>query len=389
MLATTGKMISPFFSARAAATAACGGVLLGTAVVFKVCVLGEVLGCSGATKGLIAGPRAEKAAFIIGLAAAGALMSRIYGGFEPMPPPATYGSAQDTTLHHRAAFIAWLSGGALLVGFGTAMGNGCTSGHGLTGLARLAPRSWVAVPTFMGVAMVTASLLGTSKVLPPDATVDGTAPPLGHALVWAFAGVVTLLLLLGGLYVLKPPSSDGLRAAVELAAGLAFGAGLSISTMVRPSKVAGFLDVASGQWDPSLAFVMGGALLVTFPFYQAAERAAEPTAVLGGAWQLPSTARPVDRLLVAGAALFGAGWGTCGMCPGPIWVVLGACPGPELFAVTAAMLFGTGFFMLCMRLHAGHAGPVSEKKDDAHGPPAEEETDEGVRRPLLGPPATS
>lgn len=109
-------MISPVFSTSAAAAAACGGLMLGCTVAVKAGLMGQVLGCSGATKGLIAGPRAEKGAFVAGLIAAGAVMSQVYGGFEAMPP--TEGSQRH------GAFLLRLGVGGLLVGFGTAMGNG-------------------------------------------------------------------------------------------------------------------------------------------------------------------------------------------------------------------------------------------------------------------------
>lgn len=98
----------------------------------------------------------------------------------------------------------------------------------------------------------------------------------------------------------------------EFGIGLVFGLGLIISGMTDPSKVLGFLDLA-GLWDPSLAFVMGSAILVgVFAFAVARKRT---TSVLGGAMQLP-TARHIDRRLVLGSLLFGAGWGIAGFAPG-------------------------------------------------------------------------
>ncbi|MEK9673400.1 MAG: DUF6691 family protein [Rhodospirillaceae bacterium] len=98
-----------------------------------------------------------------------------------------------------------------------------------------------------------------------------------------------------------------------LAAGLLFGLGLAVSRMIDPAKVLGFLDVA-GDWDPSLALVMGGALAVTIPAYRLARGAAGPW--LEGAFHLP-TAKGIDARLIAGAVIFGIGWGLVGLCPGP------------------------------------------------------------------------
>ena len=125
----------------------------------------------------------------------------------------------------------------------------------------------------------------------------------------------------------------------EFCIGLVFGLGLIISGMTDPAKVLGFLDLA-GLWDPSLAFVMGGAILVgVFAFAVARKRT---TSVLGGAMQLP-TARHIDRRLVLGSLLFGAGWGIAGFCPGPAIVSLGAGE-PKALVFVLAMLAGMGAF---------------------------------------------
>ena len=110
-----------------------------------------------------------------------------------------------------------------------------------------------------------------------------------------------------------------IRIASALAIGLIFGLGLTISQMIDPAKVLGFLDVA-GNWDPSLAFVMGGALLVTFLGFRAVLPRNAP--ILNSHFHLP-TKRDLDARLLAGAAIFGAGWGIAGMCPGPAITALG------------------------------------------------------------------
>ncbi len=99
----------------------------------------------------------------------------------------------------------------------------------------------------------------------------------------------------------------------SLIAGLLFGAGLTVSRMIDPSKVIGFLDV-TGSWDPSLALVMGGALIVTLPAF-ALLRKSNKTA-FGVAIEFP-TRSDIDLPLMGGAALFGIGWGLGGFCPGP------------------------------------------------------------------------
>jgi uncharacterized protein len=125
----------------------------------------------------------------------------------------------------------------------------------------------------------------------------------------------------------------------EFLVGLVFGAGLILSGMTDPGKVIGFLDVF-GAWDPSLAFVMGGAILVgLFAFALAKKRT---TAILGGALQLPK-AGDIDRRLVAGSLVFGLGWGLAGYCPGPALVSLGAGQ-PKAAVFVLAMLAGMGLY---------------------------------------------
>jgi len=118
-----------------------------------------------------------------------------------------------------------------------------------------------------------------------------------------------------------------------LAVGLIFGLGLCLSGMVEPAKVMGFLDIA-GRWDPSLGFVMGGAIAVALPAFWIARR--RRAAWLGGAIELP-TKQAIDAPLIAGSALFGIGWGLAGVCPAPGVVDLGFLnPDAAMFVVAMA-----------------------------------------------------
>jgi uncharacterized protein len=101
--------------------------------------------------------------------------------------------------------------------------------------------------------------------------------------------------------------------------GLLFGLGLCLSGMIYPTKVLGFLDLA-GAWDPSLAFVMGGAVAVAFVAFRVAAR--RPRALSGEPFHLP-TAKTIDARLLVGSLLFGVGWGLVGLCPGPAIVDIG------------------------------------------------------------------
>ena len=124
-----------------------------------------------------------------------------------------------------------------------------------------------------------------------------------------------------------------------LATGLIFGLGLILSGMTDPSKVIGFLDLA-GRWDPSLAFVMGGAILVGVVAFQFAK--GREKSLLGDVMRLP-TARQVDRRLVLGSLAFGTGWGLAGYCPGPALVAV-AQGGTQPLIFVAAMLGGMALY---------------------------------------------
>jgi uncharacterized membrane protein YedE/YeeE len=135
---------------------------------------------------------------------------------------------------------------------------------------------------------------------------------------------------------------------ISFLAGLIFGIGLIISGMADPAKVLAFLDV-TGLWNPSLIFVMAGAIgLGFFAFLCAKSRR---TTVLGTEMKLPSVTR-IDRRLIIGAVLFGIGWGIAGFCPGPALVGLGmGLPKALIFVV--AMLGGMALYELFDRPRSG------------------------------------
>jgi uncharacterized membrane protein YedE/YeeE len=113
--------------------------------------------------------------------------------------------------------------------------------------------------------------------------------------------------------------SPGIQIISSLFSGLIFGSGLWLSGMMDPRRVLGFLDVAGGAWDPTLAFVMGGALLITFPAFRLTDKLQTP--VCSAAFNMP-TNKVVDHKLIIGAMCFGAGWGLVGLCPGPALAAL-------------------------------------------------------------------
>lgn len=144
-----------------------------------------------------------------------------------------------------------------------------------------------------------------------------------------------------------------------LASGALFGAGLAISGMTDPRRVLGFLDVFD-RWDPTLAFVMGGAVLVMAAAWRIRVHMERP--IFGHQFSLPDRS-DLDSRLIAGSALFGVGWGLAGLCPGPAIANLAITPmkmAPFIFAMLAGM--GAQRLLSTIQISSGskpHAGKVA------------------------------
>ena len=134
----------------------------------------------------------------------------------------------------------------------------------------------------------------------------------------------------------------------EFIVGLLFGLGLMLSGMTDPGKVIGFLDLF-GAWDPSLALVMGGAILVGFFAFTAAKK--RSTTFIGGVLRFP-TNMDIDKKLVVGSVLFGAGWGLAGFCPGPAMVSMADGQHKALVFVLAMLVGMLGFELMDRFVHA-------------------------------------
>lgn len=142
-----------------------------------------------------------------------------------------------------------------------------------------------------------------------------------------------------------------LRMIAALCSGGLFGLGLAVSGMANPAKVIGFLDVA-GDWDPTLAFVMGGAILVAMPAFHRIFKLQRP--VLAKRFELPIKSS-LDGRLIWGSALFGIGWGLSGFCPGPAVVALvpALTTGmTSVFIFFGAMVAGMAIYELTFRRRA-------------------------------------
>lgn len=248
---------------------------------------------------------------------------------------------EDATRDHRletsgevpiASTVAHVLGGAL-VGLGTKMGNGCTSGHGVCGLARMSRRSMVAVPIFMAFSMITAATINVNTpwsnytaFLRTD-TLPAYSKMLGTV---ATSAVVSLGLLR---QTTEEPLPQHQRKVWGSAVSAVFAAlGLVISGMTRKSKVNDFLDISTlirakegggyGLGDPTLIAVMGSAVTFSWLGYQFVpgwaymKKFSRRRSLVGDDFAIP-TSTTVDAELVTGAALFGIGWGLTGLCPGP------------------------------------------------------------------------
>ncbi|KMO33316.1 membrane protein [Methylobacterium tarhaniae] len=145
------------------------------------------------------------------------------------------------------------------------------------------------------------------------------------------------------------------KMASAFAVGLLFGLGLLVSGMSDPAKVLAFLDL-TGRWDPSLAFVMAGAVAVSAAGTLVARRRGRP--LLASRLEIPAR-RDIDPRLVAGAAIFGLGWGLAGLCPGPALTLLTVAPA-QAATFVAAMVAG----MLLFRLVPPAAACSSPRRTD-------------------------
>lgn len=276
-------------------TAVAGGAIIGVAVGTYMLVAESVAGNSGRLKSLTTGEFDLKdVGYVAGLTLGGAIMNVFLpAAFEEVP----------------AASLRLLVG-SMAVGAGAALGNGCTSGHGLCGIARLSPRSFAAVPTFMLAAAATATLLSGDSILGPMVQPSQT-PASTMRLIQTLA--LALAPALVPAFFMPPPSKT---AYVSLWTGVTFASGLTIGGMVRPSNVVDALSPARPNLTLWALFMT--ALLTTTAFYWLARHRGI------GAACAPKKA--IDRELLAGAAIFGVGWGATGICPGPLLVCIGATP---------------------------------------------------------------
>ena len=212
--------------------------------------------------------------------------------------------------------------GGLLVGMGTRIGSGCTSGHGICGIGRLSVRSIVATSTFFSVALMTTTL--SQKYVPQFYNgFDNRNGDISKGLTSYVVPAITLAVLCGaigaGVYRI---GGEKIRVILpSMLCGFGFSSALAFSGMGNPSKIRGFLDLTPNEfkdhWDPTLLFVFCGGLgfaLMTFPLIL--KRMNTTTPLFTNKWNIP-TNKHIDKKLLVGNTMFGIGWGLTGICPGP------------------------------------------------------------------------
>lgn len=294
-----------------------GGLSIGLLAVAQLIISGRILGISGAVRGIVKAPlevdrnQVFRYMFVAGLVAGGVLIPFLGAAPSAVALPAPRVAAAG-----------------LLVGIGTSLSNGCTSGHGICGIARLSIRSILSTAIFMLFGALAVSMLqGTQATGLPTGFI---VPTVDVALTKLAAGILatSVAFTASSIFAIKmagKSSSAMLEHIANFGTGLLFALSLSVSGMLDSAKVIGFLSVLSGSWDASLAFVMGAALLVAFPGYQAVlgDKFGMRMPLACNAFSLP-TSKEITSRLVIGSAVFGVGWGLAGVCPGPALANLNA-----------------------------------------------------------------
>jgi len=318
-----------------------GGAMIGLAAANLLIFNGDIMGASGIISSLALDPLKSfrdpsqfwKAVFITSFLIMTWLLS------------STFDLAQVRELSRPTSLLGYGLAG-LTVGFGTKLGNGCTSGHGICGLARLSRRSFAAVMTFMATAILTAYV--TEPTAPWAAHTEflrtssaegngGSGKAMTEAAMILIAAFVLFTLSMP-FFVLKNSTTDEWKKnGSAIVSGLLFAAGLSVSGMVYPYKVHGFLNITGikdGSWDPTLAMVMLGGVVVSFLSYQLVEGYSciistksctlqSPLALSRDCqFNIPKN-QVIDHQLILGAIMFGIGWGIAGVCPGPAFFQAG------------------------------------------------------------------
>lgn len=310
-----------------------GGCMLGLSSSLFLLLTGQITGLSGIAEGLVSSKGEDwHGSYVLGLCLSGTTMSLL---FKDRSNFDDYTSMLSTEMIVVAG---------LLTGFGTRLGSGCTSGHGLCGLPRRSLRSLVAVATFMSTGAITAYICNLPAVRPSLISPHtGTLPR--HQYLQPGTSIAVIAMIAGRYLNLfdaisskDPSQGKAMRSslsvhAASLLCGFSFGVGLIVSGMCSPNRVIRFLDFSSSEgWDPTLISVLMSGVLINsvsfhvFKYWSKLQVVCEPRRDLGASLHM-GLVRPnleINWRLLLGSALFGVGWGIAGICPGPGLVSLGA-----------------------------------------------------------------
>jgi len=308
-----------------------GGLLIGLSSSAHLFLNGDISGMSGIAGSCIRGvtvqgkeqfmtlPWIKSFLYILGLIIGGAMLRGFIAPQQFLVIP-----------HSNPSQYLMFALGGLLVGIGTQLANGCTSGHMICGIARLSKRSFAAVMTFCGVAFLMVKLFHSIDMLNDLLNQEPSQGKLPFYTLpsWQYSLVlIAILLAVVIVYALviltakrAPNTKNVLLLPLYLFDGFVFALGLGLSGMVHPAKVLGFFDVFGSHFDPSLVCVAVGAILFDLVLFQT-YILRQPAPVLSDQFCLPK-ASAIDTKLILGSVLFGIAWGTLGICPGPAIVNL-------------------------------------------------------------------
>ena len=279
-----------------------GGILLFQASQGLYILRGKVLGCSGILRNILEPTHGFPV--VLGFTAGTWLLSYL-------APKLVLPS--DSVLAEKELSHLYTCAAGLLVGLGTKLANGCTSGHMLIGIARLSKRSLVASMTFFATAVCTCWLLDTAPVnnLPSMSLYSRSVIDYDATVL-----LLPVLTLLG--FALIAQTRYGLLASFY--SGAVFAMGLLVSGMYQSAKTLGFLNVfRPASWDPSLLMIVLGGLIPNLIVFNTYAKSLDQPKVDG---HFSSPNNTIDTKLIIGSAIFGTGWGLSGICPGPAMVDL-------------------------------------------------------------------
>lgn len=287
-----------------------GGSLIAIASTLNLLFNGKITGISGIFFGIVSLENNSnwKLAFLNGMLVTSCFMKKF--------SQKNFFNTQEEFLGNISLIGLIIS--AFLVGFGTKLGNGCTSGHGVCGMPRLSLRSIVAVCVFMSSGVVIATLryhfpfFSQGNLL--DLAIDSNTPLVETSFMIIF-GLIFLFFFIKCLF-----ENDYIKAIEILLSflfGCIFSAGLIISGMCKRTKILDFLTI-SYNWDISLLYVMITAVIINFfTFYYIIRIREKP--IINDSLQLPKN-KDINLQLIIGSLIFGIGWGIGGLCPGPALV---------------------------------------------------------------------